>query len=501
MSTRAPSRGRRAYGLTVDFAQPSCVKGPTSPTCIAPQLALQNCQGVRERKPRPDGRVVLTRLVGFVPAMRTRLLLGLAGLAGVVLIGLLAWASRTSDLREALLADARAAYAAPSRPPHVERPSPGSFGAQILPTLADLQKGAHEYRKRPQETQDACDDVRKGNRPVSELPAVCLADLRNYREAVNAALGATHATRLDIPPALDSLRAESWAPDAVAGGWLGAQHAAKLAALDIRLRLFGEGGPLESPESIVDECLDGLALGRDASLSQGLIGDMISVAIGNLLFPSCASALDAAPADQKRRAAHALLSIRDETKSFANVMRDEAVFSDLAFAGATLTAAELQEFPPEAVAFIRVHPVKLEGLMKAVPAIAWRRFSRMQQRWRLAMALPRPARTQALTAIPDLDARGWNPISRGPEPSMGSSYRRHLRSQQRLELLVAVTVADAFRSASGRWPTAGEIEAEVRGADAGEFLLSLKGENLELGLPDDGNGAVAFTVTPDHDRG
>src|SRR5439155_22111233 len=167
---------------------------------------------------------------------------------------------------------------------------------------------------------------------------------------------------LELPPPLDALRAESWAPGT--RGWVPIQHAAKLAALDLRAKLPGSLNTRVSQAALVDECLDALAVGRDISYSRGLLGDMIASAIVGIVHSSCAAVLDVVSADEKRRSIATLLALHDAMRPYETVLLDESVFGQLAWAKSTLSATELTRLPTEASAMAQAHPSELDGLSR-----------------------------------------------------------------------------------------------------------------------------------------
>jgi hypothetical protein len=428
--------------------------------------------------------------------MLRRVLLATVGLCGAVTVGALAWASRTDDLKERLIREARAAYASPLRKPHVDPPADGSFGQRIEAVLAPLDDAARRFSSLPREVQDACVDVRKGKRPVSELPAQCRTDLFLEGKSVQTVLDATHSTRVDFPAPMQALRAEYWGPH---GQYmLGLPYAAKLVALDLFERQAGHESELGYPGLPVDECVDGLAIARDAAYGQGVGGVMVGSTIDGILFDGCGTAIDDAGPLEAPRVLRGILRIREATKPFEAVMREESVFASTAFAGRALPEAELSDLPPEAREFIPKHPAQLDWWMTPLPALAWRTFDQEHERWYAALTLPRRERVTKLLQFQDACARSWNPIRRGNDTNMGSYYRRYLRGLERLETLAAAAVARSFWSGRGRWPTEEELQVAIPGLEQGEIKLTPGLDQMGLALPDDGERTDSIVVHVEH---
>ncbi|MBX5481713.1 MAG: hypothetical protein IRZ16_07715 [Myxococcaceae bacterium] len=105
-----------------------------------------------------------------------------------------------------------------------------------------------------------------------------------------------------------------------------------------------------------------------------------------------------APSELSRRGrGTATSSIHHESRSFDDVLWDEAVFSQLAFARVALLSSELKEFPVEAAALADVHPSKIEGWSRILVAAKWRHLRQHPDRLAQAMQLPEPDRSGALT--------------------------------------------------------------------------------------------------------
>ena len=266
---------------------------------------------------------------------------------------------------------------------------------------------------------------------------------------------------------------------------LGLQYAAKLVAQDLFERRAGHESALGYQGLPVDECIDGLAVGRDATWDQGLIGAMVGTAIDGILFDGCGAAIDAAGPLEAPRAWQGILRVREATKPFESVIRDESVFASTALAGRALPEAELSELPPEAQEFIRKPPAQAQWWMTPLPAFAWRTFDGEHERWYAGLTLPRRERVAKLLDLHDASSRSWNPILRGNETDVGSFYRRYLRGLERLDTLAAAAVARSFWSERGRWPTAEELQGATPGMEKGEITLTPGLDQLQLALPDE----------------
>jgi hypothetical protein len=416
--------------------------------------------------------------------MLRRVLLAAVGLCGAVGVGALTWASRTEDLKERLVREARAAYAPPARKTHVELPADGAFGQQIEAALVPLDDAGRRFSSLPPEIQDACVAVRKGERRISELPPECRTDLFLEGKNVQKVLEATHSLRIDFPASMQPLRAENWGPRGKS--MLGLQYAAKLVALDLFERRAGHQSELGYPGLPVDECVDGLAIARDAGYDQGLIGAMVGTAIIGILFDGCGAAIDAAGPLEAPRALRAILRVRDAIKPFEAVMRDESVFGSIAFAGRSLTETELNDLPPEAREFIAKHPAQMEWWMTPLPAFAWRTVASERERGYAALALPRRQRLSKLLQLHEACSRSWNPIRRVSEIDWAPFYRRYQRGLERLDTLAAAAAARSRSLKHDRWPTADELQVAIPGIENGEIIVTPGPDQLALGLPDDG---------------
>ncbi|MBK7865079.1 MAG: hypothetical protein IPJ65_42080 [Archangiaceae bacterium] len=417
------------------------------------------------------------------------------GVGAAALFCVVLWANRTQDLYERLIVDARATYRPEKRRVHVDEPLDAGFGDLLKPLLPRLQAARDEYGKLPLRVHEDCTAVREGNLPFSALPIECSDDLEQHRPLVRALLEATHASRLEIPPELDTLRAESWRP--ANHGWPPVQYGAKLAALDIRAHLAAGQMTPEVQRYVVDECIDALALGREVSHSHALIGSMISAALVGLLTQSCAAVIDRVSSEEKERAAAGVLRIRQELRTFKAVLGDEAVFSELASSVSALNAAELDRLPVEAAALARAHPSTLSMWLRLLPGIGWRCTVQEHERLALAMALPPSQRERELFEVHDVTARSWNPLCREMTGDFSKLYVRHQNTLDRLELLVAAAHADLFFARTRRWPPVDDLRGDAPDLASTPMSFNAHDGGLRLELPDGGFGCVSLTVSPD----
>lgn len=411
-------------------------------------------------------------------------------LATLAIIVALAVLSRTVDLHERLVRDATESYTPPRRQTHVPAPAPGSFGDAISPVLGRLAKGLDESKKQPPAVAEGCIGVRKGERAWGDRPPACEVELDAYGADLAAALRATHAERPDAPEGLSAMHARFWEKNAPS--WGSVTFAARLAATDLSRRIFDLAKLPEADRervnaAVVDECLDALALGRDASWSGGIIGRMIDRAVVGVVYPACAAAIDVVPIAEKRRALAGILSIRDATRTFDAVLDDEAVFARVALARAALSRKDLERLPAAAVALADHTPVELDGLARVVPALAWRTVEGQFAARRRAMILPENERGAALTRLYEADTESWNPLARELTSNLGFGYSRAARADALRNLLAFAAAAGIFRGEHGRWPAPTELATQLPRVDTSSWSVKEIDGRLEVALADEGD--------------
>jgi hypothetical protein len=407
---------------------------------------------------------------------------------GLMLVAALSWFHQQAALKQQLIQDisdrAVDAYSAHTRQPHAPPSLDASFEDLIAPVLPVLQTAWRDSQSFPSAAQETYVEVRSGKRSPDELPEEYRLQIEKYREAVAIILRATHAVRLDIPRELDALRAESWQPDA--GGWLPIQHAARLTALDIQQRVA-------SNSPAVDQCLDGLALAREASSSHALLGSMLATAIVTIMTDACAKAIDAAPPEDQRRAAEGVRAIKSAMRSFEEAIDDEVLFADLGWASVILTADELDRLPPEAGAMARAQMfAELDQQFPLPRVLGWRLTMIEKQRINDALKRPRSERAGALTQAYQRHDACWNPLRNVPSSDFAPFYKRHERMHHRLDLLIALPGAKTFHRENHRWPTKAEL-----GLGDVPVTASSDEKQLTLTISDDGYGAVSMSAAPD----
>lgn len=380
----------------------------------------------------------------------------LAVLAAILLgpaLALLAWGiarQQVSDLEDRLVRDANALAARTyRRPVHAPPVRDGTFGDAVVRHLPPFQAEA-DSGKRDDAGGKRLGEVAAGEAPVSALPDRWRRALERLGPDLDGLLAGTHAARADLPP--DRLFAT---PDR-SGRWDGYQLAAKLAAVRTRLALArGDAG------SALRDCLDALALGRDAGIAAGLVGRMVDAAIVSRLAPACAAAIGATPPPALPGAIGGVRAIRDATPTVAAMLRDDLVSSE-ALAFGRDPAVE-QRLTPAAQALF-------EG--DRVAAAAWERLAR-RDGWRVlrhgfdglvaAAGTPPPDRDAAFARVQATAARSLNPLAAIALPDVAKYLRRADAAALRLDALVLAAAAASHREASGAWPRSVEaLAAEGR---------------------------------------
>jgi hypothetical protein len=240
------------------------------------------------------------------------------------------------------------------RPSHVAPPTPGTFAQAVAPVLAEareLPEPEPEDMPRPKGDDEAsseawskafevlrekCLGVTRGELPLETLPEPCRKALERGRPVMRRVLAATHAEVGGLPAGAGSLSQPSFPRQP--SNMSALERVVELAALETLL-LVAEG----QTQQAVDTCLDALALSRELSLGGGLQGNLLAASSQQLAYGPCVVALGKAPEERKRQALAQLALLSEGWPAPSTVLREEAVFHQLATFGPEF-------FPPEALA-------------------------------------------------------------------------------------------------------------------------------------------------------
>jgi hypothetical protein len=332
----------------------------------------------------------------------------------------------------------------------------------LLPAVLALPRPVPESLHGPEEGDDAagaralkalrerCREVASGKAPLEALPPACREVLEEGREVMRRVLAATHAEVGGLPAGAGSLSRRGSASGESGMAALG--RVVELAALESRL-LLAEG----RREQAVDTCLDALALSRELSLGGALHGGALSASSHELAYRPCAAALDAAPLAAKRQALVRLQRLREGLPPLSSLLREEAVFHQLATFG-------LEFLPPEVLSRLPASGralVESQGGWTYFPArfghpllrrYVWRRNVFLFDAMGTVAELPPDERQRAFARI-DAD-----PALLAGYPGTVSALKYHHAlaplDVQRLQAaaLVALVQADVARAEQDRWP-------------------------------------------------
>ncbi|HZI09144.1 MAG TPA: hypothetical protein VE153_02070, partial [Myxococcus sp.] len=298
--------------------------------------------------------------------------------------------------------------------------------------------------------RERCREVASGKAPLEALPPACREVLEKGREVMRRVLAATHAEVGGLPAGVGSLSRRGSASQESGMAALG--RVVELAALESRL-LLAEG----RPEQAVDTCLDALALSRELSLGGALHGGALSASSQELAYRPCAAALDAAPLATKHQALERLQRLREGLPPLSSLLREEAVFHQLATFG-------LEFLPPEVLSRLPAAGrtlVESQGGWTFFPArfghpllrrYVWRRNVSLFDAMVTWADLPPAERERAFARI-DAD-HSWL----ASDPGAVSAWKYHHAlsplDSQRLQAaaLVALVQADVARAEQGSWP-------------------------------------------------
>lgn len=337
------------------------------------------------------------------------LLLGCVGaLAGLLL--------RTGPLVERVVSEATAFEGAPHpRPSHIVPPAPGTFAQAVAPLLAEareLPEPEPDFPPRPEEDDEAsseawsqafealreqCLDVTRGKLPLEALPAPCLKALEQGRPVMRRVLAATHAEVGGLPAGTGSLSRPSFSRQP--SGMSSLERVVELAALETLL-LVAQGQASQA----VDTCLDALAVSRELSLGGGLHGLQLAVSSQQLVYSPCAAALDKAPEERKRQVMTQLALLSEGWPAPSAVLREEAVFHQLATFGPDFFPPEaLARLPPAGRELVRSHGGWFYFSSRighpVLRRYVWRRNSALFDAMVAAADLPPDKRRQAFLSI------------------------------------------------------------------------------------------------------
>jgi len=326
------------------------------------------------------------------------------------------------------------------RPIHRGTASPGSLGDALAAHLPAFEAEAKRGRDQPDRSAPWA-ELASGRRLARELTAEERAVLLRLEPHLDAILAGTRAARADLAACDDPFRP---APGTL---WGSVGLAATLAGARARLAL--ERG---DPASALHDCLDGLALLRDAAVAGGLAGHLTAASALPALSPACQSSLDAASPEGKREAFGALGAIRAALPPLAEVFRVEGLQLELTVYGKLAGARVREHAGPRARAWID------EG--DAAPTSAEDRRSRAAQ-WRLARSgwdqliraggldpAERPAAIRSALRLFE--------ASRSGLPWAGPGFETYAVSietaARRLDALTLAAAAHVYRLERGAWP-------------------------------------------------
>lgn len=408
-----------------------------------------------------------------------------AGAAALALAVLLAPRLYVADLEDALVEEANAVVAAPRpRPSHVDAPRPGSLADGLRGPLPRYERAWTSLQGAEPERAALLTAVAAGAQPVSALSRPVRSGLAAIDGELDAVLAASRAERADLGPDHDP-----WGP-LRGGSWLGLQGAAKHAAL--RMRLASTAA--ERARAVVD-CLDALALGRDAAVSGGLVGRMVRAGAIRTLTAACAEAIAGLTASGATDAAARLRRIRDAVPSYGAMLREEMVQVRLLAYGRDLPEAKKARLLARPRAFADdASMAATDRLGRWRNRLGWRDLRRFQERLVEAGARPAPERDASFAAIDHTPALVALLFTGAAGPDAVESYARYARrdaaAELELDLLVAAAAARAARAQAGTWPSsAGALVAAglLRPDEAGRLGRLVMAEDalgaLELILP------------------
>lgn len=338
---------------------------------------------------------------------------------------------RVGDLEERLVRDANATFSRSfERPVHVDAPLPGAFGdavARHLPSIQTWRDSVNEDAK----SLEVARAIVEGKRPSSELPPAysrALADLAGHLDGL---LAGTRAARADLPPGNFA-----WRP-CDGADWVGYQAAALLAGLRARRSLAAGDAT-----GAVGLCLDGLALGRDAAITSGLVGHMVGAAIVKRLAPPCADALARLSPRERREAAARVKIVRDAFPSVHEMLRVEFLSSELLAYERYLADDQRRRLVPRAVTAAKASkdepPVVTAWWEPWAARDGWRALrGTMDATLRLAESAQGAPLEEGVRAIAETATRRVNPLAAIAMPNWAKYVGRAEEAARTLDALVS----------------------------------------------------------------
>jgi hypothetical protein len=340
--------------------------------------------------------------------------------------------------------DANATFTARHlRPVQVDPASPGAFGDAVARHLPPIQAESNALKDAGL-TPDIARAVVAGERPLSDVPAPFARALARLEPHLHALLIGTHAERADLPPTRDAFI------PCDGTDWTGYQFAALLAGLIARRDL--SAGDAAGATAV---CLDGLALGRDAAISAGLVGQMVGSAIVARLTPACAAALAALDPVARQAATERVRAIRDQFPPVEEMFRVDFLSGEVLTYGPAMDSGARSRLAREVLPHLRAGEHAVGFWNRLVIRDAWRGT---RATWDALIRIARlnrgVARDAGFLAV-DADAlRRTNPlVAMLPVKAYAKYARRADAAVLRLDGLAASAAAVTHRERKGAWPT------------------------------------------------
>lgn len=400
-------------------------------------------------------------------------------------LGIAVWLGlrqRVGDLEERLVRDANATFSRSfERPVHVDRALPGAFGDAVARHLPSIQAWSDEV-KGDEAAREAARAVVDGTAPHGRLPRAYADGLARLAEPLDGLLAGTRAERADLP-----LAKEGWRP-CDGADWSGYETAALLAGLAIR-RSLAAGDAAGAAE----RCLDGLALGRDAAITGGLLGHMTGVAIVKRLWVPCGEAILRLEAPVREAASGRVRTIRDAFPGVAEMLRVEFLGTELMVQRSILSPTARDSLVPRALGRA-AEGKEYAGWERLFARDAWRGLrATMDAMLRVAASQEGDGLEEGLRSAAAVTERQINPLAAIAIPAYGRYGRRAEGCVRQLDALVVGAAALGFRERQGRWPRTVAGLAAESGLEPGEvaratglrLVAAGDGRPLEvrLGLP------------------
>lgn len=339
------------------------------------------------------------------------------------------------------------------RPSHVDPPVPGTLGEALGPLMPELIALHDSEPKLPDEVDATCIDVRNGVRPLSELPRKCREALDRGRPLMQRALRASRAEVGGMPEGLRIFDDPQHPYQRTLLSPL--MRILKLAALEARFQTArGEA------DAALETCLDGLALARDLSYGNALVGAMVSATSHGLLFFACSEALDRASPEGWHRAEVALRRIRPGVAPLSTAIRDERAYMPLYLAGALFDRSQLDALPAGARTLAAQMSTQTLASMTMPPFLAreallhaWPLLHESAGRAIPVMDLPPEQRAPQLAEQTRAVMSSWNPFVRESTENYEQFATRVDKQRAQLDLLLALALVKQQRAQSGTWPS------------------------------------------------